>query len=228
MHDAFDPEAFSGIGRLFPLPNLVLFPHVVQPLHIFEPRYRQLTEDALADDRLITMVLAKPDEEVDACGQPRLHDMACVGRIVADQRMPDGRFNLLLRGECRFRIDRELDSDALYRSARGRLVPDTGDFDHPKLRTQIVDQAMIWLPGDGQHVQQFRSVISGPLPFGALCDILAFALPLPFAEKQALLEELDQRRRGRRLAKILAEHKPAEQLPMPREKRPFPPEFSAN
>ncbi len=53
---AFDPSTFSGKARLFPLPNLVMFPHVVLPLHIFEPRYRQMTEHSLASDRLITMI----------------------------------------------------------------------------------------------------------------------------------------------------------------------------
>jgi len=228
MSDAFHPQDFSGTARLFPLPNLVLFPHVVQPLHIFEPRYRQMTEHALAGDRLIAMVLHAGEEEKDALGRPAIRSMACLGRIVADQRTPDGRYNLLLRGECRLRIDRELVSDNLYRTALGTLLPDDEEYDHPKLRTQILEHVQIWLPGEGPYVQQFRSVLHGPLAFAALCDILAFALPLPFDVKQELLEELDLKRRGMKLADVLAEHKPAEQLPMPREKRPFPPEFSVN
>src|SRR5438874_6479728 len=98
MSDDVSPLAnYSGTARLFPLPNLVLFPHVVQPLHVFEPRYRQMTADALADDRLITMVLLKPGWE-DAGNKPAaLHPVACLGRVVADQLLPDGRYNLLLR-----------------------------------------------------------------------------------------------------------------------------------
>ncbi len=57
---SFSFEDFAGKVRVFPLPNLVLFPHVMQPLHIFEPRYRELLEDALAGDRLITMALLDP------------------------------------------------------------------------------------------------------------------------------------------------------------------------
>src|SRR5439155_19684170 len=88
---------FGGVARLFPLPNVVLFPHVVQPLHIFEPRYRQMTADALEDDRLIALVLLQPGWEADYEGRPSVCTMTCVGRIIAEQRLPDGRYNLLLR-----------------------------------------------------------------------------------------------------------------------------------
>ena len=76
---SFSFEGFSGRVRLFPLPNLVLFPHVMQPLHIFEPRYRHLLEDALADDRLITMAALKPGWETDYEGRPPLYPVACLG-----------------------------------------------------------------------------------------------------------------------------------------------------
>src|SRR6476469_8415765 len=92
---------FGGYARLFPLPNLVFFPHVMQPLHIFEPRYRQMTADALEGDRLIALVLPKPGWESDYMGKPPLHDIACIGRIMADQQLDDGRYNLLLRGLAR-------------------------------------------------------------------------------------------------------------------------------
>src|SRR5690348_5650973 len=89
---------FEGVARLFPLPNLVLFPQVMQPLHIFEARYRQMTEDALAGDRLIAMALLRPGWEANYADRPDIHAVACLGRIVAEQRLDDGRFNILLRG----------------------------------------------------------------------------------------------------------------------------------
>src|SRR5437660_1133908 len=95
---------FEGTARLFPLPNLVLFPHVIQPLHIFEPRYREMMADALAGDRLVSIVLLRPGWEASYQGQPLVHEVACLGRIVADQRLEDGRFHLLLRGLARVRI----------------------------------------------------------------------------------------------------------------------------
>jgi Lon protease-like protein len=79
---------FGGSVRLFPLPNLVLFPHVMQPLHIFEPRYRQMTAEALQDDRFIAMVLLKPGWEAEYAGQPAIHDIACLGK---NRRRPETR-----------------------------------------------------------------------------------------------------------------------------------------
>src|SRR6059058_955126 len=99
---------FAGSARLFPLPNLVFFPHVMQPLHIFEPRYRQMTADALAGDRFIALVLPTPGWEKDYAKAPALHSVGCLGRIIAEQRLDDGRFNILLRGLGRIRLVREI------------------------------------------------------------------------------------------------------------------------
>src|SRR5437763_12710939 len=92
---------FPGTARLFPLPNLVLFPHVVQPLHVFEPRYRRMTARALAGDRLIALVLLQPGWEDDYDNRPAVHRVACLGRVIGDQKLDDGRYNLLLRGLSR-------------------------------------------------------------------------------------------------------------------------------
>src|SRR5919198_1496235 len=108
---------FAGTARLFPLPNLVLFPHVVQPLHVFEPRYRQMTAEALAGDRLIALVLLKPGCEEDYDGRPAIHPVACLGRVVAEQLLPDGRYNLLLRGLSRLRLGEELPAGKPFRTA---------------------------------------------------------------------------------------------------------------
>ena len=87
------PRDFCGTARLFPLPNLVLFPHVVQPLHVFEARYRQMTADALAGDGLIAVVTLKADED-EAADRPAVESVACVGRIIWHEEFPDGRYNL--------------------------------------------------------------------------------------------------------------------------------------
>src|SRR5262245_4682668 len=110
MNDDSPLAGFSGKARLFPLPNLVFFPQVMQPLHVFEPRYRQMTADALEGDRLIALVLPKPGWEGDYMGKPLLHDVACIGRIMAEQLLEDGRYNMLLRGLARVRIVDEIAS----------------------------------------------------------------------------------------------------------------------
>src|SRR5262245_15215325 len=115
-------SSFNGIARLLPLPNVVLFPKVMLPLHIFEPRYRQMTGDALAGDRLIGMVLLRPGSEAGDEGKPALSPVACLGRIVAEQLLEDGRYNLLLRGLSRVRIVEELEQQKLYRMARVELL----------------------------------------------------------------------------------------------------------
>src|SRR5262245_9433360 len=117
-------ENFSGVTRLFPLPNLVLFPTIVQSLHIFEERYRQMTTAALAGDHLISLVLLQPGWEADYEGKPALCEVACLGRIIRHERLEDGRFNLNLRGLRRARIVQEIDGGKLYRQASVELLED--------------------------------------------------------------------------------------------------------
>ena len=121
MPEEFSPLAdFMGTVRLFPLPNAVLFPQVMQPLHVFEPRYRQLAVDALAGDRFIAMALLAPGWQTDQSGTPPIHPVACLGRIIAEQRLADGRYNLLLRGMSRIQIAHEIPAQqALSQGPRG-------------------------------------------------------------------------------------------------------------
>jgi Lon protease-like protein len=229
-HDDPSPLAdFAGTARLFPLPNLVLFPNVMQPLHIFEPRYRQMTDDALADDRLIALALLKPGWESDYEGAPDLHPVACLGKIVAEQRLEDGRFNILLRGLSRIRIQHELVHGKLYRSARVELLKEVsppGKSAARSLRQQITGLVTSWFPAQGAVLEQFRKLLKSDLPLGALCDIIAFALPLPVECKQELLEEIEIDRRVRKLLHHLETASPPSVAAS--ESRKFPPEFSAN
>jgi Lon protease-like protein len=225
-----DPPAltgFNGTVRLFPLPDVVLFPHVLQPLHIFEPRYRQMTADALASDRLIAMALLLPGEEVDDHGRPRLHPIAGLGKIIADQALEDGRYNILLRGLCRVRIMQELPQDRLYRKARVEVLCDRGlpeDETARRTRRELVRSATLWLDGLGLASGHMRKLLRSDLPLGALGDILSFALPLPAEFKQELLAELDV---GQRVQRLLA-HLKSNEPPKAAANRQFPPEFSTN
>jgi len=221
--------SFEGTARLFPLPNVVLFPQVMLPLHIFEPRYRQMTAEALASDRLIAMALLRPGWETDDGGKPELYPVVCLGKIIADQRLEDGRFNLLLRGASRGRIVRELESDKLYRSARVELLTDT---DHPaaehaaQLRKALASQVDRWFSAMGVGAEQLQKLLHSDLHVGALADVLSYALPLDVEFKQGLLEELAVERRIRRLLHHLETAEPPKATTVG--PRPFPPEFSAN
>jgi Lon protease-like protein len=188
------PQAeFNGKARLFPLPNLVLFPHVMQPLHIFEPRYRAMTADALASDRYIAMVLPIPGSDDDPGVPPTLHSVACLGRIVADQKLADGRYNILLRGFERIRIVKEISSKKLYRIAKATVLHEQPIEDERRARRwrkTLIEKAPGWFPNQGEVAEQFAKLLQSDLSLGALCDIIAFALPLDAEFKQVLLEEL--------------------------------------
>jgi Lon protease-like protein len=223
---------FAGTARLFPLPNLVFFPHVMQPLHIFEPRYRQMTADALAGDRLIALGLLRPGWEADYDGKPAIYPVACLGRVVAEQRLEDGRFNILLRGLSRVRVVEELAQDKLYRTARVQLLGDTAPPEGQRareLRKRLARAVAAWFPDKGDVYEHFRKLLRTE-PLGSLSDIVAFALPVDLEVKQGLLEELDVRQRLRRLLEYLEAHlqKTAKAKPKLVANRKFPPEFSAN
>ena len=220
---------FTGVARLFPLPGLVFFPQAVQPLHIFEPRYRQLAADVLAEDRLIAPVLLRPGWEENYDHRPAVHHVACLGRVIADQLLPDGRYNLVLRGLARVRIREELDSGKLYRVARTEVLRDciTGDVDElMTLRTALAD-LMLPRVTAGPVREQLRELFKGELPLGQLCDVLAFALPLPPEAKQELLEIVGVTDRARQLMEAFRAVVEGA-TPAGAGGKRFPPDFSAN
>jgi Lon protease-like protein len=217
-------ENFRGTARLFPLPNLVLFPHAVVPLHIFEPRYRQMMEHALADDRLIALALLEPGWEETYEQSPAIFPVVCLGHVAAEQRLPDGRYNLLLYGLRRARILEELKTDHLYRLAQVELLDDAPPEvpgREEELRRHLADSLQAWFAGQTESVLQLQKLLAGGLGLGPLCDILSFGLPLDVALKQELLQEVHAEARALRLLAFLDE-RPA---PVARK---FPPEFSAN
>lgn len=220
---------YSGRARLFPLPNLVLFPSVVQPLHIFEPRYRQLMEDALKDDRLLAMALLQPGWEEDYYKNPPIHPVVCLGRVHKEERLPDGRWNLLLHGLARARVESELTTDRPYRVARVRLMQeeDVGSQQKAKdLRGQLGRRVSRWFAAHEGALVQLEQLLEGDLTLGALCDVFGFALPIGLEIKQQLLEDADVEQRAHRLIAHLEENAPPEPAKPP--SRPFPPDFSAN
>ncbi|MBA4066170.1 MAG: peptidase S16 [Isosphaera sp.] len=218
------PDGFPPTARLFPLPNLVFFPGVVQGLHIFEPRYRQMMADALAGDGRIALVLLSPGwTEETYEGRPAIESVACLGRVGWHERLPDGRYNLRLHGQARVRILEEVPTDRLYRTARVERVPETAPADPDELRARRAALADAVLPrfGPGHPArEQLRGLFDGELSLGQVCDVLAYALPVPVGVKQALLAEPDAVRRAAALAGAAGAPDPAD--------RRFPPDFSPN
>jgi Lon protease-like protein len=225
MSDDASPLAdFAGTARLFPLPNLVLFPQVVQGLHVFEPRYRQMVTDALAGDHLIALVLLHAGWEADYDDAPAIESVACLGKVTWHETLPDGRYNLRLRGLARVRILEELPTDRLYRTARVEAIPDinpTGLTESRRLRQGLADAVLPRFEAEGPARRQLQELFEGELPLGHVCDVLAYALPLPVEFKQAMLAEPRADRRAAALVDaILAS--------AARAARKFPPDFSPN
>lgn len=185
---------------IFPLPDLALFPNTLLPLHIFEPRYRAMVTDCLARDRRLAMVGLKPSDHGDYAGRPAVHEVAGLGRIVKCERLATGRFNILLKGEVRVRIERELPSDTLYRLVQSVELQDAGaERDAvPPLLDEVRRACRRILEVVRRATPEMEATLTAAAP-GILCDQVASAvIPSP-AVRQALLEELDVERRLRRL-----------------------------
>jgi len=233
LHDemTFDAATFSGRVRLFPLPNLVMFPHVMQPLHLFEPRYRQLFEDALAGDRLIAMSLLRPGWEDDYEGCPKVYDVACLGKIATHQRLSDGRYNLLLLGQKRIRLRRELPTGRLYREAAVDLMEDVYAYgaagSRAVLQQKLVESFRTFVPKFCDAQDQLDELLGGEVPLPMLTDVIAYTLELPLQAKQRLLATADVDRRARTLLKYLERMADSSQLACAAAAG-FPPAFSSN
>jgi Lon protease-like protein len=192
---------------LFPLENVVLLPELALPLHVFEPRYRQLTADALASDRRIGMIAVRPEHAHDLSGDPPLYEVGCAGVVTEHRRLPDGRYHLLLQGTHRFRVIAELPraAERLYRIAETEALAETpGDERRAtELRERVID-LLIGLSertrGQSQSIDEARL---RALDLARFANGVSQAVNLPTREKQSLLEAESTEERLARLAGAL-------------------------
>ena len=225
MDNDLDLRDFSNVARIFPLPNLVMFPHVVLPLHIFEPRYRQMTEDALAGDRLITMIQISPPPKGKHWNEPvPLEAVGCLGRIIQYERLPDGRFNFLLLGRKRVRLNKEISTGKLYRTVEVEILEDVA-ASQPEERTrgELIGLFRQLMKSHQELDPDLDELLKKEVPLGVLSDIIAHALSLPPALKQRLLAETSVDRRVDTIRAALQQVAATGGLA-----RPFPPPFSIN
>jgi Lon protease-like protein len=182
---------------LFPLPNAVLFPQVGLPLHVFEPRYRKMVADALAGHRMIGMVLLRPGWEKDYEGRPPVFERGCAGRIVASEALPDGRFDIVLKGAVRFRIAAEHGGEP-YRLASAEPIPEApGDPEElAGARKRVL--AAIARAADGP-----TTLVAEDLPDEVFVNGLCQSLALDPIERQSLLDCDTIAGRCRRLVEIV-------------------------
>ena len=234
------PDDFDGIVRLFPLPNLVLFPHVVQALHIFEPRYCEMLSEALESDHLITMALLNSGWEHSYQGKPSLASTVCIGRIISHTPTDDGRHNILLAGIRRASIVQEINLGTLFRQAEVKILEDVipEDFlekasEHRKALMNVFKSV---IPQDAAQSKTFSDLLNQQLPLGILTDIIGYAANLPTPFKQKLLAEVNVQVRFELLMQqlgpaVVAEDSPDADEPLPPSlptPREFPPPFSVN
>lgn len=202
---ASDVQAIKrALGSLpiFPLPNAVLLPHAPLPLHVFEPRYQALVQDALAGDRLLAIALLEPGWEDIYDERPLVRPIAGLGEIVAHDPLPDGRSNILLKGLGRVEILREHAPRQLYRVVSARLLRDRRPRrdlaeDHACLLA-LCNRVADHLPAE--HASMLRQVASGESEPGIAADLLGAALLGDAQAKQGLLECRDVGERLRMLS----------------------------
>ena len=189
---------------IFPLPNVVLFPNVFLPLHIFEERYRQMVTEALAGERMIGMVLLQPGYEKDYEGAPAIYNIGCAGLITHVERLNDGRFNIVLRGLERFRVigEEEPSASVLYRRAYISPLAEINAPDRPELLKSERQKLEVLLAPLFSGTLAARG-LPQQMPDDELVNALAQYLELEPIEKQALLERDGALSRCRSLVELL-------------------------
>lgn len=186
-----------GASRLsiFPLPGAILFPGLRLPLHIFEPRYCALVSDALARDRRIAMIQPQgPGQDAP------LYSVGCVGRIGEVEALDDGRFNIVLEGEHRFRLLRELTVTTPFRQVEGEAIAEADEVLSPAERASFEQQAHDFADLQGYSVD-WDSVAR--LDDTSLINGVSQIAPFDAAAKQALLESENIRTRCELLVQLM-------------------------
>jgi Lon protease-like protein len=190
---------------IFPLPDLTFFPHTLLPLHIFEARYRAMITDCLARDRRVSVVGLKPGYEAGYDGKPPVYRIAGAGSIVRCERLASGRFNVLLKGEHRVRIEMEVPTDTLYRMAVATPLHDVGAERPalPGLARTIRERCLQILEALGRGSAEMRESLESVRSPAELGDQIASGVVPDVAVRRELLEEMDVERRLERLAMAL-------------------------
>ncbi len=226
------PADFCGSVRLFPLPNLVLFPNVPQPLHIFEPRYCEMLRDALDHDRLIAMALLQPGWEHHIQNGPPIASTVCIGKIVTHTPTSDGRHNILLVGIKRGRIIEELEFTRPFRRAKVEILEDHYPPENEAERREIsaaLQSIFAKFVPEGLSTQaSFQQLLGEQMPLGILTDMIAYAINLPTAVKQQLLAESNVDIRCRLLLRCLKTRLESNPNSSDSVIDGFPPRFSEN
>lgn len=204
MHDlpAID---FGEPIALFPLPACVLLPYATIPLHIFEPRYRQMISDTLESRRLVAMAMFEGDDwKEDYEGKPPLRPHVCVGQVIRHERFADGRYNILLQGLCRARITHELPNDP-YRVAilEATESDESIEFDLGETRERLDALLADPLLKQLASVNSIHRWLTSEVPTAAVVDLSIMALCENADQRYRLLAQPEITRRASWLESLL-------------------------
>jgi uncharacterized protein len=193
-----------SIIPVFPLPNVVLFPGVPLPLHIFESRYRDMVREASATHEIIGMVLLRGDWQRRYYENPDIFETGCAGKIVNVESLPDGKFNILLHGLREFTVQRHI-LEKSYRQAAVRwrsLSPRTLDAGRRARLIRLLGEFLEAKPATPADRLLHDSSLSDEM----LVNFFSYALDIVPLEKQGLLEADSLEVRADRLAEIVEFH----------------------
>ena len=182
---------------IFPLPEIVFFPETVLPLHVFEPRYRQMIADCLAGDRWLAVVMLRVGWEKDYQGRPPVHPVAGAGEVIQAEALADGRYNILLDGRARVRLLAEEPPDGRpYRVVRAERLGDRGPSPNDRTfpgRLQDLRTAharLLVVLGQSHPDVVGRLTVAGASP-GAVIDRIVSAVVPDSEVRQRVLEAVD-------------------------------------
>lgn len=187
-------EAALAAIPIFPLPQVVLFPDAVLPLHVFEPRYRAMLRECLSTHGALVIAQAIGGE--DEHGRPRIASIAGGGIVVESESLPDGRSNIVVLGQARLELE-ELAPDASrpYRVARARVLVDLVARVPDHDRVALVAAAMMFATEVKKYDPHFAFRMPATLDAAHLADLCAYQLLVDAATRQTVLDELDPRKR---------------------------------
>ncbi len=230
-YDLSLPVGFNCHVRLFPLDGLVLFPGIIQGLHIFEPRYRAMLEDALQHDSLITMAVAM-QEENEHCLRPQLFSLASIGRVISCTKLDDGNYNILLLGLRRATIVTELPPNKPWRQAEVEIVRDVCIANEKRIgkaREDLLAAFRKLATRSGIDLEPFESVDPTQVPLGLLADTIAYSADLDVNNLLTILSKIDVVERSVAVVSMIqAKFLELETTPPQSGDVGFPPGFSLN
>jgi len=195
---------FPKIIPVFPLSNFIIFPNTTVPLNIFEPRYLDMVNDSMKSNKLIGMV--QPKYSKDENGIPKLHDVGCLGKITNFRETEDGRFLIELKGEIRFQIANEINTDKKYRSVEVDYKDYSNDLSEEKEKLNFSDLELIFK--DLKSLFEKKGFIINwkaleKQSLNETINALSMASPFSLEEKQILLEAKNLDIRKNKIAEIL-------------------------